>query len=377
MALWLSNDGPHLRGANVHPCTLHELAGARVRCVRRLKLPDLRDLRKLGANLVNASYFGVFTERPPYKVNPRALKYLDDLIRSAEKAGLYVVIHFRTGPGRNNNAIGASDTNQDPNALFTVWDDAAAQKAWAKMWRFTAQRYGKSPVVIGYNLIVEPHVNTLVDPRGTLTPAELQSRVKGTLRDWNAFSASMVAAIREVDTETPIIIDALQWARAEWLEALEPGIDRRIVYSFHAYDPMEFSHQNDLKNLTIRYPGIARVDGKRTVLDKKLLEKIYRPAVEFAARHSVPIYVGEMGSVRWAPGAVAFHRDLIHFIERNGWNYAFYVWRGDWVNYDGANLEHGRDPDNHRRVDNPLLGAYVDHWRHNKEFPPHSSGASN
>ena len=97
--LWV--DGPHLRGVDLHPCRLFTVDD----CVQTITRQDIQDLRNQGANLISASYPGVLTEEPPYQVNPTTLKYLDDLIGWAEEVGIYVVIHFRTGPGRNAGAI--------------------------------------------------------------------------------------------------------------------------------------------------------------------------------------------------------------------------------------------------------------------------------
>ena len=225
-SLWVNF--PHLRGANLHPCRLFTAEG----CAQPITRQDVQDLRDLDANLINASYPGVFTEEAPYEVNPTALAYLDDLIGWAEEVGLYVVIHFRTGPGRNGGAI-----TLEGNPRFDVWSDQAAHDAWVEMWRFTAERYRDTPVIAGYDLMVEPHPNTLFDPDGELEPLELQTQVEGTLLDWNTLTAETTAAIRQVDPDTPIIVNSLSWASAAWFPALQPTGDPRTVYSLHAYDP--------------------------------------------------------------------------------------------------------------------------------------------
>jgi cysteinyl-tRNA synthetase len=356
--LWVS--GTHLRGVDMHPCVLFTVDG----CVQPTTRQDIQDLRDLGANLINASYPGVFAEEAPYGVNPTTLAYLDDLVEWAEDVGLYVAIHFRTGPGRNEGAI-----TSEGKPLFDVWRDQAAHDAWVEMWRFTAERYRDAAVVVGYNLMVEPHPNTLVDPRGKLEPLEAQSRAQGTLMDWNAFAAEITAAIREVDPDTPIIVNSISWASAEWFSALEPTGDPHTVYSLHAYDPDVYILQEEGES-TIRYPSIVDDYGEKITFDRGWLEENYRPVREFARQHNVPIYVGEFGVLRWVPDAVTFVRDQTELFEQYGWNYAVYVWRGDESNFDGFNLELGPDPENHTPVpDNPLLGVFLDRWAQNVNFP--------
>ena len=356
--LWTS--GTRMRGADLHPCRLFGTGF----CLEPTTRQDVQELRNLGANLINASYPGVFTEEPAYQLNPETLAYLDNLIEWAEVVGIYVTIHFRTGPGRNEAAIHLAD-----DAVFDVWSDQAAHDAWAEMWRFTAERYRDSPVVVGYNLMVEPHANILVDPDGELDAVEVQRRAEGTLMDWNAFAAEMTAAIRQVDPSTPIIVNSLNWGDAAWFPALEPTGDPRTVYSLHAYDPDVYVAQ-DVGEISVSYPDVVEDDGETISFDRTWLAENYRPVTEFALRHNVPVYVGEFGAMRWVPGIVAFLRDQTELFEQHGWNYAVYVWRGDEPDFDGFNLEFGTDPDNHVPIpDNPLLGVFRERWAENADFP--------
>jgi hypothetical protein len=59
-------------------------------------------LSALGANYVNLSTHGVFSEKLPYVVNPAAVANMDLMISRIEKADMFVVISIRTGPGGMN-----------------------------------------------------------------------------------------------------------------------------------------------------------------------------------------------------------------------------------------------------------------------------------
>ncbi len=129
-ALW--TDGTRLRGANLHPCKVFEVD----ECIERIGQQDVQDLRLLGANVINASYPGVFNVEPPYELNPTALAFLGDLIKWAEEADIFVVLNYRSGPGRNEAAIHMAN-----GAIFDIWRTREAQEAWIEMWRFTVERY--------------------------------------------------------------------------------------------------------------------------------------------------------------------------------------------------------------------------------------------
>ena len=69
-----------LRGAVLHPCRIFTLDG----CAEPITRQDVQDLRDLGANLINASYPGLFSVQQPYEVDPAALTYLDNLVEWAD-----------------------------------------------------------------------------------------------------------------------------------------------------------------------------------------------------------------------------------------------------------------------------------------------------
>ena len=144
-ALWT---GPtQLRGANVYQRRVYpELDGPDFMGPGPLGPPytqqDFDDLAALGANYVNISHPGLFTEEPPYTLDQDAQDNLDRLLNMAEQAGLFAVITFRTGPGRSEFwAFWGEDTVSDPDDGWfdpgyynnRVWVDQAAQDGWVEM----------------------------------------------------------------------------------------------------------------------------------------------------------------------------------------------------------------------------------------------------
>jgi hypothetical protein len=353
MDLW--RHGTRLRGAVLHPCHINDSG----RCGPLISKNDVDSLRAQGANLINASYPGLYTESPPYRLNPQHQAYLDNLVSWAEQAGMFVVIHFRSGPGRLEQDIHVSEDGP-------VWTDSRAQEAWAGMWRYTAERYRDRDVVVGYHLMAEPHVNINVNP--SAEPASFRTRVAGTLQDWNALASKIVSAIRSVDTNTPVIINSLDWAHPAWFRALDPVDDRRVVYAPHFYQPNLYAGAED----PLSYPSEVTCEGERFTFDRQWLLDALEPVIAFQRTHKVPIYVSEVGSFRWRPGAVSYQRDLADIFESLGWNYTVYAWRGDEASgFDGYNLEYGTDRDTHRRVPgNPLLAIHRERWSRNVDFPP-------
>ena len=216
LALWQQGA---LRGANVMlgQCTVE----------------DLSVLRSWGANLAEVPVSNVYAPTPPYAFRPENLAKLDQAVKAAEQAHLYVALTCREGPGR-----------PDFERSHEIWRDAPAQEAYAKMWREVAAHYRGRASIVGYDLMCEPHPD---------------QEAKQPLGDWNALAKKITAAIREVDPQTPILVNSSGWAYPQQFEELQPTGDPRTVYTVHFYDPHYYTHQKPGDKVV--YPGF-RVPGK-------------------------------------------------------------------------------------------------------------------
>lgn len=316
-SLW--QDGPHLRGANIYQRRSYPDADGDLANVGPVIPPysqaDFNKLAAMGANYVNISHPGLFTETPPYTVDMDMQDNLGKLLQMIANANLYAVISFRTGPGRNeftfleeedSSWLGYSkDINfvwPDPNDA-TQQDEQkaqAAQDAWAAMWQYTANYYQNNPNVVGYDLMVEPNSNQLHE---IYDPAEFYPKWENSLYDWNQLYPKITTAIRQVDSDTPILIGGMDYSSIYWLSSLQPTTDTHTIYTVHIYDPYSYTHEALSHNLN--YPGIFDADGDGTdeMVDRDWLDNLLAPIDKFKADHHVPVAVNEYGPKRWQPGA--------------------------------------------------------------------------
>ena len=373
--LW--TNGTQLRGANIWQRTVvPEVDGDEFLGADHVGPPfsqaDFDRLAALGANYVNLSHPGLFTERPPYILDEAVQANLDRLLEMAAQAHLYAVITFRTGPGRSDFTFyrdGAGDWF-DPSLLVeTVWSDPEAQQAWAEMWRYTAGRYRNNPVVVGYDLLCEPNASGVVFE--IYDGEEFLSQYGGTVYDWNQFYPQVVSAIREMDGETPILVGAEGWSGVRWLPYLQPVEDPHVVYLVHQYEPQDgYTHQ-DLPAAN-GYPGELDLDwdGEPDTFDRDWLDGFLEYIDEFKARTGAPVAVNEYGVERWVPGAALFLQDEIALFEARGMNHAIWAWNPAWPAYSqsvhGMDYTFGIDPDN-LAVDlqNELLQVLQASWQQN------------
>jgi len=336
---------------------------------------DVDALAALGANYVNLSHPGLFTERAPYVLDEQVQANLDAMIEMATEADLFVVITFRTGPGRSDFTFyrdGAGDWFNPQLLIENVWTEEEAQDAWVEMWRYTAERYRDNPAVVGYDLMCEPNSNDVA--LGTYEPEEFYPQYTGSVYDWNQFYPRIVAGIREVDRETPILVNAMSWGGVRWLPYLKTVDDPRIVYTAHQYEPQsQYTHQETPAMNT--YPGEFDLnwDGEPDSFDRAWLEDFLSIIADFQQEHEVPVAVNEFGVSRWVPNAGDFMRDEMEIFEEIGINHALWVWDPDWApwteNVNGMNFRYGPDPENTEPVENDLQAAILESWARNTLRP--------
>ena len=336
---------------------------------------DFEALAALGANVVDLSHPGLFTERPPYVLDEQVQANLDRLIDMAEQADLFVVITFRTGPGRSDFTFyrdGAGDWFDADLLVESVWTDAAAQDAWVDMWRYTAERYRDNPVVVGYDLMCEPNGEGIF--LDVYDPELFYPEHAGSLLDWNQFFPRIVEGIRQVDDETPVLVSAQGWGAVRWLPALEPIDAPRVVYTVHQYEPQEtYTHQGP--EGAHAYPGEFDItyDGEPDRFDRDWLEGMLSPVTTFQETHGLPVSVNEFGAERWVPDAATFMDDQMGLFEELGMNHMLWAWDPAWEPWtsssNGFNFLFGPDPANAMPVDNELLDVIKSYWERNTIRP--------
>jgi hypothetical protein len=76
-------------------------------------------------------------------------------------------------------------------------------------------------------------------------------------REWEHLQSRIVLAIRSVAPRNTLILTASPWSTATSLIAMMPVADRNVVYTFHTYTPMIFTHQSAPWSL----PSYASVAG--------------------------------------------------------------------------------------------------------------------
>ncbi len=284
---------------------------------------DFDQLAAMGANYVNISHPGIYTETAPFQVDTDAQGSLDSLLSMIAKSDMFAVICFRSGPGRSEFTFSRDDvgdwfTSNDLDE--TVWSDSQKQDAWISMWAYTAQRYKDNAVVVAYDLMVEPNSDEVVS--GIDGPDDFYPAHKDTLADWNQLYPRIITAIRNVDSYTPILVGGMGYSSVEWLPYLQTVNDSRVVYAVHQYAPYVYTHQAAGGSRT--YPGVFDTDwdGDNDTFNKTWLQNLLGTADAL----NLTLAVNEFGIIRWVPNAADFMTDTFSLLEQRNWNHALWQW---------------------------------------------------
>jgi hypothetical protein len=260
---------------------------------------DMEFLEEMGVNIVRV---GLGLRRcsgcSEYTLHNEGLEKVKRVIDKARQHNFYVVITL---------------VPENPyNAPY--WNDPRLQNSIADAWGKLAQRYVDMKEVAGYDILNEPK------PPG---------RIKESSRRWEKFASKIIDSIREVDKNHIIFYEPAPSGSAYGFKAIKKPIPyENIVYSLHLYKHISITHQgiNDNK-LGVVYPNAK--------WNKQAISKYLQPVREFTNKFNIPVYVGELGCVRWAPDNSAYRwiRDALDLIEEENWSWTFHSFRG-WHGWD-------------------------------------------
>ncbi|WP_147819375.1 glycoside hydrolase family 5 protein [Salidesulfovibrio onnuriiensis] len=272
---------------------------------------------------------------------------LGQVLDWAHKYGLKVVLTPLSLPGArwSQNNGGRFDSRLWENRKY--WNQTKAY------WRDIAERFGGHPALVAYNIKNEPAPEK---GRG-VAEHELLGDVsryqtwyekhRGTAADLYQFYTEVIAAIRTVDKDMPIMVDGGWYAQpgafTYWPGALS---DPNVLYSFHMYEPYKFtSNANAKRKYPFVYPGVIPFAGKEVDWNRDTLELYMSPLFQWAAKHNIPSYrivAGEFGCMRRNSGCRQYLEDVLAILDDNQLHWAFYSFRED--EWDGYDYEVGTKP---------------------------------
>jgi endoglucanase len=171
---------------------------------------DMQLIRKLGFDHVRLSIdpAPLIAEAQSGALRPEAMARLDKTVKALTGAGLNVVLDIHPEEAWKATLFRGDD---GPQRFYAFWGSFAAHFA------------STDPEKVFFEVLNEP---TLED-----------------LYRWEGIQARTVERIRSVAPRHTVIATASMYSSIETLLALEPVRDENVIYTFHDYDPMWFTHQ--------------------------------------------------------------------------------------------------------------------------------------
>jgi endoglucanase len=255
-------------------------------------------------------------ELAPFKMKEDGLRYIDDCLRWCKGHNLALIIDLHRAPGYSfeNSLIGADKSKNQ------LWTNTSLQERYINIWKSMAMRYRDTKSNLIFELLNEV---VGVDPSV-----------------WNSLAGKTVEAIRKIDPERIIMIGGTNYNSVFALKDIAVINDPKIVYTFHFYDPVIFTHQKAPwvsaavdYNKTLEYPGtfpdfdnflkthpeyevnLGRYLGHK--LDKETMRMDLQPAVDFMKNTGKELYCGEFGIYNKTSlqSRKAWFSDLISFLD--------------------------------------------------------------
>lgn len=255
----------------------------------------------------------------PDVLDPDAIVRLDKTVAEIISTGLIVILDVHP----EMPFVEALGQGNEPAGHFLTF------------WKTFATHYAKTnPEQVYFEVLNEPHI-------------------EDSYR-WAGIQSRAVAAIRTIAPKHTIIATGNKWGGVDGLLELEPVHDGNVIYSFHDYDPMTFTHQGAswstgyLKTLRgVPYPSTpenvaplidaATDDEARKQLkwygeahwDAARVDAEIGKAADWGKQHGVPVWCGEFGVYKSyaEPGARAvWLRDMrvafdAHKVGWSMWDY--------------------------------------------------------
>ncbi len=171
-------------------------------------------------------------------------------------------------------------------------------------------------------------------------------------KKWNEIARICIERIRAIAPTTKILVGSYWNNSLASVKDLDPPYDENIVYNFHCYDPLLFTHQGahwiEKMPVDFRFPLKSKISDYKVLtekncgqigtafdafapdatIDENYFETIFAEAVKVAEDRKVLLYCGEYGVIdRVAPEDTLEWYKLIsavynrHGIGRAAWSY--------------------------------------------------------
>lgn len=250
------------------------------------------------------------------------LQHIDNCIQWVQQYNLHMILDLHKTAGYS------FDEQETSHSFFT---SETLQNRFIAIWDFLSERYGQYKDVLAFELL-----NEVVDSQ--------------VVQKWNEIAKRCILTIRKHAPTIKILVGGVESNSVKSVKLLEPPMDENIVYNFHCYEPLIFTHQQAYwvkgmpSNLKIAYPNTAEdmlAETKKikafcpsplfeiNATGKRFFEELFEDAVTYAEQYNVPLYCGEFGVIALAnpSDALVWFTDIVAILRKYNIGYAMWNYK--------------------------------------------------
>jgi endoglucanase len=156
-------------------------------------------------------------------------------------------------------------------------DPPGQRERFLALWEQIAGHYQDTPETVVFELLNEPNGDQLTAPV------------------WNELAAEALAVVRRGNPQRFVIIGPVNWNNVDALSSLElPADDRRIIATFHYYNPFQFTHQG--AEWTAGSDSWLGTTWEATETQRAAVQRDLEKAAQWSRENQRPVYLGEFGA---------------------------------------------------------------------------------
>ena len=184
----------------------------------------------------------------------------------AKKYGLKAVVDLHKTAGFS------FDAGEAESGFF---ESEACQQRFYRLWEELAKRFGRESDWVAFELLNEVTEKHFIDA-------------------WNRISHECIRRIRAYAPDVLILVGSYWNNSPEAVADLAAPYDDRVLYNFHCYSPLYFTHQGAYWTDEIDSEARYRFE-ECGEITPAYFEKLFAPALEQAKKYGVELYCGEYG----------------------------------------------------------------------------------
>ena len=192
---------------------------------------DIDNIKSMGFDHIRLGFDQIVLEEAPYIYREEIFSILEGFALECEKRGLGIVLNLHKAVGNY------CDIEEE----ITLFESTELQNRFIALWLEMEKRFSTNSYVI-FELL-----NEVRDIEPSL---------------WNDLAEKTITEIRKLNKSRVICIGPTCWNNPNALDKLRVFDDENVIYTFHMYDPSEFTHQRGVLhwkhlyyNRKMEYPG--------------------------------------------------------------------------------------------------------------------------